>query len=282
MSINPDDRPWPRQVAHEDADWPTEDQRVLIPFREQVNAVEAGSLAAGITVGVDGKLYVLQAVEDDSLDPEAIHKESRLMRDLSESFDVPTIQHETHDRRGAIADFVRQHDITTTVLDQAEKFGGPTDRHPDCHTVVGTGLEHFESPSSILVPVAKGPHSGLAVKIAAALARAHDAWLELLHVVPADASDSVESDVRGLLDSYSHRVDGASADCLVEHNNDVTGAIAKQASYHDLTVLGAPQKGRLRRWLFGSTTDTVCEDVQNGPVLTVERKGEGGYLSDWL
>jgi len=285
MSINPGDRPWPQQVAHADSDWPSSDQRLLVPFHEGLNAEESALLAGSITIGADGSLYLLRTIDEDADHPRAVREQARLKRTVTDAFDVPTYGHLTEHTRDAVASFVRNHDITTTVVDESEDAlpgrGDPI-RAP-CHTVVGTGMDTFAAPSSVLVPVAGGPHSGLAVKVAGAIAAAHDCWLELFHVVPEDAPDDRESDAVDLLDCYEfHLDDSVGVDHLVERGADPAAAIVEHAQYHDLTVLGAPEKGALRRFLFGSTTDSVTTDVDESPVLTVHRDTDESVLSRWL
>lgn len=287
MSINSDDRPWPQAIAHDDLDWPAGGQRVLVPFHEGVHESEAGVLAGAVAFGADGELYILYAVDDEDVQsPDAIRDRSELKREVGEAFDVPiTDVVEAHDD-GVLPSFVRSHDVTTTVVDEAETgfFAGSGNAVAgDCHTVVGTGLDSYESPASILVPVAKGPHSGLAVKVAEAIAAATDSWLELFHVVPEDAGESEQSDAADLLDAYEYRVDdGVEVDHLIETAADPADAIIEHADYHSLTILGAPQKGKLRRFLFGSTTDEVRANVAHGPVLTVHRNGVDSTLSRWV
>ncbi|MFB6121727.1 MAG: universal stress protein [Halobacteriaceae archaeon] len=285
MSINSGDRPWPQQVAHADSDWPSSDQRVLVPFHEGLNADETGLLAGSITFGADGDLYLLHTVDGDADHAEALHEQARLKRTVTAAFDVPTYDHLTERTRDAVASFVRDHGITTTVVDESEGvLSGRRDRvSAPCHTVVGTGMDTFESPASILVPVASGPHSGLAVQVAGAIARASDCWLELFHVLPEDASESRESDATGLLDCYEYHLDDdVAVDHLVQRGADPAAAIVEHAQYHDLTVLGAPEKGSLRRFLFGSTTDAVTADVDESPVLTVHRNTDESRLSRWV
>jgi len=288
MSINSEDRPWPQVLDHDGVDWPADEQRVLVPFCEAANRTETSRLGASITFGSDGELYILHATGGESADPDELRHEAELELALREEFSIPVEQFETEFSAGVLDSFVDTHSITATVVDRAERgfFSRGRDEQTvaaGCHTVVGTRMDAFESPSSILVPVAKGPHSGLATRIAEAIARAAGCWIELFHVVGEDADEAERGDADTLLDAYEDRLhDAVDVDHHVVAAADPAGEIIEHASYHDVTVLGAPQKGRLRRFLFGSTTDEVERDGESGPVLTVHRDTGESVFSRWL
>ncbi|WP_436927026.1 universal stress protein [Halosimplex amylolyticum] len=288
MSINSGDRPWPQTLDHEDMEWPPEEQRVLVPFREAVNVTETGFLGASVTFGTDGSLYILHAVEDDVSRPAEIREHVELKREIQDEFGVPVVQQTDDYSRSMLDSFVSSHSITTTVVDREEASLFPTGRPEetvlrDCHTVVGTGMDAFDSPSSILVPVAKGPHSGLATRIAESIARAYGAWIELFHVLPEDAPEETERDADKLLDAYSYQLDDdVEVDYHVLRAPDTAEAIVEHAGYHSLTILGAPEKGKLRRFLFGSTTDEVTRNAESKPILTAHRASVDSFVSRWF
>ena len=289
MSINSGDNPWPQVLSHPDLDWPTDEPRVLVPFHEAVNLTETGLLGASITFGTDGELYLLHAVDaDDNEIPDRILDEAELKMEIRDRFPVPVHQTEQEYSPDLLDTFTSSNAITTTVVDREETSFFARDRDEKtvakgCHTVVGTGMDTFESPSSILVPVAKGPHSGLASRIAEAIARSYDCWIELFHVIPEEASEHVEVDAEGLLEAYEYQLDD---DVTVDHHvvraAEPAEAIIEHSGYHNLTVLGAPEKGKLRRFLFGSTTDKVTENAKPGPVLTAHRNMDDSVISRWF
>jgi nucleotide-binding universal stress UspA family protein len=285
MSINSEGKPWPQALAHDDLDWPASDQRVLAPFHEAVNLSETSELGASIAFGSDGELYLLHAVDPDEIDDsDTVRELAGADLSVQETFDVPVSTAVRECSRDVIDTAVDSHSITATVVDEDEKaFSSKAGTMKNCHTVVGTGMDSFDAPSSILVPVASGPHSGLATKIAQSIARAYDCWLELFHVIPEDASAAVQADAHDLLEAYEYRLaDDVKVDHHVHEATDPAEAIIEHSEYHSVTILGAPQKGKLRRFMFGSTTDDVTEKVGRGPVLTARRKGAGSRLSSWF
>jgi nucleotide-binding universal stress UspA family protein len=286
MSINSEGQPWPRALTHEELDWPTSDQRVLVPFHEAVNLSETGTLGGSVAFGASGELYLLHTVDPENVDGAAAARErAGLELEIREEFGVPVTTSVREYSRDVLDSFVDSRSITTTVVDEDEHvYGGDASTAvKGCHTAVGTGMARFESPSSILVPVASGPHSGLATKIAQSIASAYDCWLELFHVIPEGASEDARDDARALLDAYEYRLEeDVEVDRHLYEEDDPAAAIIEHAEYHSLTVLGAPQKGKLRRFIFGSTTDRVRENVDHGPVLTAQREDVDSTFAQWL
>lgn len=149
--------------------------------------------------------------------------------------------------------------------------------------VVATGADHLETLSSILVPIAGGPHSGLAVDVAKAVATENDAVLELFHVVEPDASDEERELGEQYIEAAIDRLgDFESFDTWLYEAPDIAEAIIEQTAYYDLTIIGAPQKGRLKRFIFGSKTDAVLEEAVS-TVLTVRaRDADRTWFETWL
>lgn len=149
---------------------------------------------------------------------------------------------------------------------------GTTDRiiaDAPTDAVVANGRGDLGDPASILVPVAGGPHSGLAVEVACALARHTDAWVELFTVIPDNASAEHRSQgAEQLAQARQSAGEFENLDTWLYEDNDPAMAIAQQSEYYDAVVMGAPTKGRIRRTVFGSTPDSVdrCVDI---PVVTV-------------
>lgn len=138
-----------------------------------------------------------------------------------------------------------------------------------CDAVVVNKLRETPTVASILVPVANGPHSGVSVRVAGALARATDAWVELLYV--SDDADADEERANRLFaDARTHIPAGVDVDTWHLEAPDVSEAIVHHSSHYDVTVVGSPQKGRLRRFLFGSTTGEIASEADNS-VLTAHR-----------
>jgi nucleotide-binding universal stress UspA family protein len=189
-----------------------------------------------------------------------------------------------HRRAHIIASAVDKHDGSTTVVEHPDSTTSTyrplrpplveaVGTSADCDVVAGAAAADYEDVASILVPIAGGPHSECAIRVAHMLATYHDAWIELLHVIPEDAGADRVADAEQYLTTERERIDShENVDTWVYESDDVAATIIEQSTYYDVTVLGAPQKGRLRQFVSGATTADVERDAEN-TVLTVCKDG---------
>lgn len=126
--------------------------------------------------------------------------------------------------------------------------------------------EGGRSISSICLPVAGGPHTELAARVAGGIAHINDASVEVIHVIRPDGSHSEggETYIQLAMDAISYDVEVIGS--LVEHE-DVTSAIVDHSANHDLTVMGAAEEGLLSQALFGAIPERVGRDAMSGVLL---------------
>jgi len=151
--------------------------------------------------------------------------------------------------------------------DRAERLSTTT----DVLTVDGRG--DTDRIASVLVPIAGGDHSQLAVETGLAVARANDAAVDLFHVIEDD-SDAARDRGQTLLDSTVSTISDTEADRVdtwLYEAPDAPAAITEQSNYYDLTVMGAPTDGPLERFVFGSTSKEVQREADS-PVIVAHAK----------
>ncbi len=136
----------------------------------------------------------------------------------------------------------------------------------------------LESVSSILVPVRGGPHAELAMRLAADLGKRFDAQITVLHVVPKGIGARALQREHQALDRFveehggSRRIKG-----LVREATSVKTAIVREASNHDLVIMGAAAQpadaraGADGRYLFGSVPEAVASRAKP-TVIVVKTK----------
>ena len=124
-----------------------------------------------------------------------------------------------------------------------------------------------ETLASILVPIAGGRHSQLAVEAARAIAAANDAAIDLFHVVETDGAASRERGEQILATAATALGEFESADTWLYEAESAADAIIEQSEYYDLTVMGAPTVGPLERFVFGSTSTDVQQDADSPVVV---------------
>ena len=124
-----------------------------------------------------------------------------------------------------------------------------------------------ETVASILVPIAGGRHSQLAVEAARAIAAANDAAIDLFHVVETGGTASRERGEQILATAATALGEFDNVDTWLYEADSAADAIIEQSTYYDLTVMGAPTVGPLERFVFGSTSTDVQQDADSPVVV---------------
>jgi nucleotide-binding universal stress UspA family protein len=134
-------------------------------------------------------------------------------------------------------------------------------------------VKRIRSPTgditSILVPVAGGPHGELAVELAGTIASQHEAVVQLLYIQGPSASESAQEDAAVLLEESSSRLEDLDirVEATVLQSEHVAGRITDETANHDLTILGATREAFLRRMLVGSVAEGVGRTAVSSVIL---------------
>ncbi|AGB36629.1 universal stress protein [Natronococcus occultus] len=123
--------------------------------------------------------------------------------------------------------------------------------------------------ASVLVPVAGGPNTAFAAETAGSLARAHDARIELVTVVP-DREEETVAEARTLLDRTAPALGAVESVTQNVLEGSVVETIVDRSGEHDVTVVGAAEGGFLRRALVGDVPEAIARDAE-GAVLMAKR-----------
>jgi len=257
-------------------------QSVLYPVFE-THDPRTFEIARDIAEGAGAELIVLDLVHEENEVPEEAHSVGKqlLRSKLDEHHDVSvsSLIETTTDPEETVATIAKLYDVRLIVFDRhtpdalagslrADVADRISDRvHCDVVSVDRTGDDRL---SSILVPIADGAHSPLAVSVAGALGKGADAAVELFHVSDGDDTDRVDE----LFERANDRLpDDVDADTWHLERADVADAIVEQSAYYDVTVIGEPQKSRLKRFVLGSITDDVSDRADN--TVLVCRRSDG-------
>lgn len=139
----------------------------------------------------------------------------------------------------------------------------------DCPVVAVNKFTPVQTVSSILVPVANGPHSLDAVRTATSLASEAGAYVDLLHVENEDAETEPP---------FERAIEAASGfprlDTYVVEGSDIVETIVEQTDYYDLTVIGGPESSRLRRFVFGSDTTEIGRNADSSVITVWSGRGD--------
>lgn len=151
-----------------------------------------------------------------------------------------------------------------------------------CDTVMVTRIGSMEAIDSILIPVARGPHSGFAIETGLALARRNEATLELLHVYSRNDDDGL-SNGKQVLGTAADRLKGYEpAEQTLLESEAIPEAIIDHSHPFDITVFGAPREGKLRQFILGTIPEAVTKKT-DGTVLIAHRGGaDESWLDKWI
>ena len=265
-------------------------ERVLVPVTGSREHERTVQVATAIGTARSAELVFLSPVVNPTQLPLGRVPEDRLdarrgtvrtvAADVRESTGLATesVVRVGRDRCGTVAAAADEYGASTVVVRGGGEPGAGSvvtstadgvAAKTDCDVVSITGNPPVGSVASVLLAVAGGPDSGLAATVARDLAAATDAWVDVFHVRPPDAGRRRRARVRQYVSAAQDRLSGyENHDVWVHEAEDVVEALVEQSTCYDVTVMGAPRKGRLRRLLSGSTVEDVRRDASNA-VVTV-------------
>ncbi|MGA9531344.1 MAG: amino acid permease [Anaerolineales bacterium] len=131
-----------------------------------------------------------------------------------------------------------------------------------------------DSVRRILVPVAGGPNSRLAVSIAAQLAAARQdesVDVEVVHIVPTGADDAERVRAKQVFDYCLQGIDDRSIRTTIIEADAVGDAIVTEAVNHDLVIIGATEEPLFKNILVGTLPAWVARHSP-GSVMMVKRR----------
>lgn len=125
------------------------------------------------------------------------------------------------------------------------------------------------TPTSILVPVAGGPHDELAAELAGTIAVQNGAAVTLLHVEHPNTSETSHDEHVALLGERRGRIpDEITVEERIVESEHVAGAITDETSDHELTIVGAARDPFLGRKLVGSVAQGVGRTAESSVIVT--------------
>lgn len=125
---------------------------------------------------------------------------------------------------------------------------------------------------SILVPVAGGPNSQAAVRVAVEMASGWNATLRLLTIVDSgsDAEHVERAETR--LQGYATEISGLETRIDVAESDDVVSTIAERSHNHGLIVIGDSERTLFKRLFTGPVPQRLSKRA-DAPIIVVERTG---------
>lgn len=123
---------------------------------------------------------------------------------------------------------------------------------------------------SILVPVAGGPNSDVALRFARNIATSWGASLTLLTVLSTSADDEERRDAEDRLRDYADSVTEVPVETRLETDGDVVSTIAAATEEHELVVIGGSEQSLFQRFFSGSIPERLGRETR-APIFVLSR-----------
>ncbi|MFB6354281.1 MAG: amino acid permease, partial [Halobacteriales archaeon] len=284
---------------------PTErDYRIVVPVANPDHVAQLMRTADDIATANDGEVIVMSVVTLPEQTPLSEGRQyvdeqrdviDRAM-DIAEEADVPVsgVVRIGHHAADAIVNTVAQRDADAVLLG----WSGTGSRRRDI--VLGSTVDAVVAEAdcdvlverihpaargeveSILVPTAGGPHAEFAEAVAGAIARAENATVTAMHVVPPDAPAARRERAETVLTRCVDSMGDVEATPALVEADDVVDAIVARSADHDLTVIGATQEGLLQELVFGAIPEAVGQRAENTVIMAKRNLGITSRLKRWL
>jgi amino acid transporter/nucleotide-binding universal stress UspA family protein len=268
--------------------------RVVVPLANPETETDLISLGAAAAKANGGRVIALHIVQvpdqtnlgyaRDNLEEFTDAAESeQLLADAkadAEDFGVPVETHTvlSHRSFAEVFDAAESHDADVLVMGWGDDSHGSPGRAESAVDEIAGDLPYdvlvmknrgFD-PSRVVLPTAGGPDTDLGAAVARYLRDQFGSEVTLLHV-----ADDHEEGV-AFLDEWASARDLADAEKRVE-TGDVEDAIAAAAADATMLVVGATERGLLRRLVSGSLVLDVIDQVECSVVMA-EKEREKSIL----
>jgi amino acid transporter/nucleotide-binding universal stress UspA family protein len=260
--------------------------RVMVPLANPEHEEDLVTLASTVASHHDGvvdAVHIVTVPDQTSLEYAADHADEyeedyhAVLDDAREHADSLGVEIETHtifSHRGfeEIFDAARTHDADTVIMGWGPDSHGSPGRAESAFDDVAMDLpadflvvrDRGFDPDRILVPTRGGRGSEYAAGVASLLQDAYGSEVTLLHVADS-ASEGGE-----FLEEWAVEQGLTDANLRVE-SGDVAEEIAGAAADASLLIVGASQRGLLVRFVSGSPTQQVVDQVECSVILAEQQ-----------
>ncbi|WP_276248498.1 amino acid permease [Haladaptatus sp. YSMS36] len=272
------------------------DERLLVPVARTENVEQLMATAIDVARARDAELLVMSAVTIPEQTPferadRFVDEEETIVNEamaFADGTGVPVqgLVRVGHHPEDIILHTLDQHDCDAVLMGWSGAgrrrrrdivVGSTVDdvvREADADVLVErVGEVADDAIDSILVPTAGGPHAKLAGAVAAAIARTEDAPCAVVHVLDSDASDAAREAAQAVVEETAAAIDHAAVETRVLSGDDVTERLLEETANHDVTIIGATERSRLRQVVFGVLPETIGRKARNTTIMVRAQPG---------
>jgi amino acid transporter len=282
------------------------DYSVLLPVANEATARRLADLATLFAVPHNGELFALNVIsvprQIGVSDGRAFLRQSRPILEevisVGQEHNIPvrTMLRLGRDVGDSIISAARARKADLMLLgwpgytySKGQAFGTIIDlmsKNPPCDLAV-VHLRKSGLPSRILVPVAGGPNTRLALELALTEAEAIEQRtgtlpeIVALNIMP-NGSDGNKLEQRRLTLLKDLGIDGWPIELRIVAANDVGQAILDEASDFEQIIIGASEEGLLEQSLFGSIPQRVAEEALSTVIMAKRHDPVKYGVRQWL
>jgi len=282
------------------------DYSVLLPVANEASARQLARLGALFAQANDGELFALHVIrvprQIGVTDGRTFLRQGRPLLEevirVGRDFEVPvrTMLRLGRDTSNSIISVTRERETSLMLLgwpgythSRGHAFGSIIDlmgKNPPCDLAV-VHVRRTGMPASILVPIAGGPNSRLALELAITEAEAVEQRtgkrpeVVALNMVPEDSTDEMHHQRRATL-LKELAIEDWPIELRVIPADDVIAGILREAANFEQIIIGASEEGLLEQSLFGSIPQRIAEESLTTVIMVKHHDPVKFSLRRWL
>lgn len=198
----------------------------------------------------------------------------------------------SHDVSAAIRWATTQFDCDAVLIGWSDQrqtdtvFGRNVDRvvtHAPCDIFVEKIGSRGGTVERVLLPAGTGPNTELAATVARAIALSNDARIDVLRLIPSDATSEERTTAQQLVENVTHSLEPLTdIEVFVRESDDIPADIIEATETRDVTVLGATDRSWTQRLVVGPTPEKVGKNAHSA-VIVAKRSGRlSSHISYWM
>lgn len=282
------------------------DQQLVVPISNPENANQLMQTAIEIAKDQNSELLVMNVVTVPQQTPlsegrQFIDNEREI---LDEAMDL------AKDEGVPVSGTIRiGHDVAHAILNTIEQYGSDAvlmgwkgqRKSQRRDIVLGSNVDTIaqkadadvlikrlrreapETPETILLPTAGGPHAEYAAEIAATIVGDEQPRIDIVHVVDSSADDSKRREAQEMLDTTKDHIENAVAiETRILESDDVVETIVEESEDYDMTLVGATREGLLNQFVFGSIPEQIGWNAKSTVLMAKRNVKITSLIERWL
>jgi len=282
------------KTVHEEKEVVTKEFKAMLPIANPESIKPLIKFAAPIVNYNNGQLTLLNVIDIPALLPmgggrKYIKKARPIIEkaiSVSEKYDIPinSIIKISHNTEKAITDTVKNKKIDLLFLGwrgYTRKsdyiFGSVIDpiiANAECDTMVlKVQKNKLGKIRKILLPVADIKNTKLSIDMSTNIARAFNAELHILHIMPFRSTNKSESLKKKIINRLNGFSDIEKEDIIIEKSANIVETVLEYSKSYDLLVLNTPRESIFKMFFIGNKVQYIAKNSSSSVLLVKKYEG---------